>query len=286
MKSLVTHNGYAHEDEFLASCLFLAKDPEIQHIVRNNGNELLGALKNNKKIYVVDVGKEYDPELNNYDHHQFEYGTFECSFSLALKKYNLYDIAQKSWDWLDKTIMWDCQGPQKVAAELNIDNAFQTLSGISVYFLKIFENIDHIDYNDYLFKTMKAIGEEIVNDLENMKRSFEWWGENTFITYLTKDIKGIFIKKESPVELYDSAMNKHIDFLREEGVEINIVGQPDSRSGGYKVFRVKDCPKIDFRLLNTLEKEKIHFIHNSGFLAVLNTQDYLEAMEISTRAIK
>jgi uncharacterized UPF0160 family protein len=64
--TIVTHNGAFHADDVFA-CATLSlifKDKEIE-IVRSRESDVI-----KKANIVVDVGKEYNPENNRFDHHQ------------------------------------------------------------------------------------------------------------------------------------------------------------------------------------------------------------------------
>ncbi|ORZ41385.1 metal-dependent protein hydrolase [Catenaria anguillulae PL171] len=76
--TIVTHDGSFHADEVLA-CHLLRQLPEFKdaEIVRSRKPEIWATAS-----ILVDVGAEYNPALNKYDHHQRE---FQDTFSPAHK---------------------------------------------------------------------------------------------------------------------------------------------------------------------------------------------------------
>lgn len=70
MPSIITHSGTFHPDEVFACVLLhVFKDVEL-NIVRTRDREVLDFYKQDRNTYVIDVGGEFNPEYNNYDHHQ------------------------------------------------------------------------------------------------------------------------------------------------------------------------------------------------------------------------
>lgn len=68
MKTLVTHNGKFHADDILACAvleLVLEKRGEAYEVIRTRDPKIIA-----NGDYVFDVGGEYDPEHNRFDHHQ------------------------------------------------------------------------------------------------------------------------------------------------------------------------------------------------------------------------
>ena len=81
MKTIVTHRGQAHRDEFLACCLLLAAG-KADCICRLDP---LDADFNDPDVIVLDQGEVHDPERLNFDHHQFDRDADPaCSITLIL----------------------------------------------------------------------------------------------------------------------------------------------------------------------------------------------------------
>ena len=115
--TIVTHPGGAHKDEFLACSVLLAQTPSS--IFRREPTE---EDLSNPQVLVVDVGGRLEPELGNFDHHQFPRDADPtCSLSLVLEKIGLYEDAREFCPWLETTEWFDCRGPNDTADWLGID---------------------------------------------------------------------------------------------------------------------------------------------------------------------
>jgi len=88
-KTIVTHNGNFHADDVFSIAALKSISPSFK-LVRTRDAELIA----NADI-VVDVGGEYDPDTDRFDHHQRggagerENGTPYSSFGLIWQKYGL-----------------------------------------------------------------------------------------------------------------------------------------------------------------------------------------------------
>ena len=69
MKQIITHAGIFHADEIVAIAIIKRVYGNLP-IIRNHrpSSEELA----DPEIFVIDVGKDYNPKMNNFDHHQDE----------------------------------------------------------------------------------------------------------------------------------------------------------------------------------------------------------------------
>lgn len=87
--TVVTHNGNFHADDVFSIAVLKHVLPTFK-LVRTRDKALIESAD-----YVIDVGGEYDPETNRFDHHQRggagerENGIPFSSFGLVWKKYGL-----------------------------------------------------------------------------------------------------------------------------------------------------------------------------------------------------
>lgn len=70
---IVTHAGTFHTDEVFAIALLKKFVSGNIEVIRTRNNELLEESKKDKSIYVIDVGREYNEEYRNFDHHQRDF---------------------------------------------------------------------------------------------------------------------------------------------------------------------------------------------------------------------
>ena len=67
---------------------------------------------------MVDI-HQHDPNLNNYDHHQFARDASHLVVSLVLQKFGLYEDTKDSTN-LETTEWFDCRGPNDTADWLGL----------------------------------------------------------------------------------------------------------------------------------------------------------------------
>jgi hypothetical protein len=274
MKYIVTHLGKAHLDDFLSCCLVIAHE-DIEYIHRK---KTVQEDLDDKDVIVIDCGLEYNPERFNFDHHQFPYvdGDYKCSITLILKYLGVYEDAIKFWKWLPNAEMLDCIGPFKLAEKYNLGKKeyISLLSPVEEAVLHIFEEEKCIYKYELLFKIMKKIGENLLNNIKVLKEGFEvldWYGsrysvENAF--FIDRyDLLNINFKIEEVIWHY-------IDFISgDDNFKIPVVIFPNERSStGYKIIRVNDNPRVDFRRYT--DKEGIEFVHNTGFIIITKENDF------------
>lgn len=71
---------------------------------------------------MVDVGASHDPQLGNFDHHQFPKDHPPmCSLSLVLQHLGLYEDARAFCDWLEPAEWLDTRGPKETSRWLGIN---------------------------------------------------------------------------------------------------------------------------------------------------------------------
>ena len=89
IKTIVTHPGGAHKDDFLA-CSLLAHLHGVPIERRDPTDDELADVA----TCVVDVGGVHDAATNNFDHHQFPRDAPPlCALSLVLKDLGIYEDA-------------------------------------------------------------------------------------------------------------------------------------------------------------------------------------------------
>lgn len=70
---IVTHDGTFHTDEVFAIALLKKFVSGNIEVIRTRNTEILEEAKKDKSVYVIDVGREYNEEYRNFDHHQRDF---------------------------------------------------------------------------------------------------------------------------------------------------------------------------------------------------------------------
>lgn len=150
-KILITHNGAFHADDlFAAATLSILNNGNVK-IIRTRDPEIF-----KKGDYVFDVGGEYDPDKNKFDHHQKggagerDNGIPYSSFGLVWKKYGAQLCGSKEVaDYIDRKIVMPVD-----AIDNGIDISTPKIKDVSEYsissILKAFyptwkENVSCVD---------------------------------------------------------------------------------------------------------------------------------------------
>ena len=284
--SILTHPGSSHKDELLACSLLLALYPVPIQRREPTPNDL-----EDPHCCVVDVGHQHDPELRNFDHHQFpKEHPPTCSLSLVLQHINLYEDALQFCDWLKSAEWFDCRGPLSTANWLEISpNVLSKLvSPIDITLLKRFSAVSRLDPGQPLWEVMKMVGEDLLDYLRGLRRRLDFIGKHAVIWTLDlagKPAKFLFLPRIDPLP-EDSSMG--VDrYVEMNGLAAELVGTitPDRRSAGYGLSRYRDNARLDFSQLEA--HPAVHFTHARGFIAKTSSTDIQQLKELlSLAAVK
>jgi hypothetical protein len=80
---IIVHGGRAHRDEFLAVGLVAQITSSLPLVFRRNPTSI---EIEHPHVWVLDVGREYEPDKRNFDHHQLDHKE-DCTFSLVAKNF-------------------------------------------------------------------------------------------------------------------------------------------------------------------------------------------------------
>jgi hypothetical protein len=270
ISQIITHPGHAHRDDFLSVCFALALCAEENNLPivkrKNPTNEEL----NDPNILILDVGEKYDPESNNYDHHQFERDHDACcSLTLLFKNINIYSQALKGFRWLSVTEKLDSKGPFYVAKEMNIEwNLISdiTFSPIEETILNLFSTSFNSETNFAFVQFMTAIGKRLLETLEMFTERFNHLSENAG----TLEINEHTIVSARSISGNDDPSFALSAFVEEKYPNAIATITNDDRGEGLCFFRLNDNPNIDFSRIQN--DDRIEFAHKNGFVAKTKTQ--------------
>jgi hypothetical protein len=264
--TILTHPGGAHKDEFLACCLLLAENPAP--IVRREPTPEDLA---DPAIAVVDVGDRHQPELGNFDHHQFPADhPPTCSLSLVLMHLGRYDDARAFCDWLETAEWFDTRGPNETARWLGAsrETLAKLQSPVDITLLRRFAMEKQITPGDPLWQVMQWIGSDLLGYLRGMRERLDFVAAHAFTwrvdpTASADDV--LFMPRTDPMPHEPSAgLPRHIATL-DGGAAITAMIYPDRRGAGYALARHDDHPAYDFTRI--ADCDDVHFAHARGFVA-------------------
>jgi hypothetical protein len=272
LKSIVTHPGGAHKDDFLACAVLLTQAPVA--IERREPTE---ADLADSTIAVLDVGGEHAPERSNFDHHQFPRDMVPtCALSLVLQHLGIYEDAREFCSWLEVAEWFDCRGPNDTAEWLGMDR--ETIgklnSPLDITILRRFASQTEHKPGEPIWEIMRMIGQDLVDYVKNLRERLNFVAEHAEIWTLgsgENQFKAMFMPRTDPLPDETSAgLGGHVMAL---GLEEEILAliYPDSRGNGYGMRRFNDDQRMDF---SQLEGEvDVHFAHARGFIAKTSSAD-------------
>lgn len=176
MRYIVTHDGYAHRDDFYCCCIALATYG-IVPIYRRQPTRL---ELHDSTVMVLDVGLVYRPEVHSFDYHQ-HFGTNNATTLSLLLRYLNLDYICSSVPWYQNFFLYDHRVTVMSPIEYSLLNIFSSS--------KIFEI-----YNNFT-QEMYGIGSRIISDSHRIYQNAIFHGiSSEVITIYGKS--GIFFDSE------------------------------------------------------------------------------------------
>lgn len=281
---ILTHPGGAHKDDFLA-CSLLAHLHGVPIQRREPTSEDLA----NPAICVVDVGGDHNPQLNNFDHHQFPRDAPPlCALSLVLQNLGLYEDALKFCAWLRPAEWLDTRGPNEAAKLMGIPrSALSELnSPVDITLLKRFANHAELKPENPVYQVMCMVGEDIATYLRTLRDRIDYLNEHSQRWTIETDespIQAIFLQQCNAIAA-DPSFGIHA-FIDSEGMsnEIQALVYPDRRGDGYGLTRYNDNPRLNFSQIES--QDDVRFAHKNGFVAKVDATDPARLKELLRMAV-
>ena len=280
---IITHPGGAHKDEFLACAILLAEHDVPVFRQDPSEEDLL-----NPEIAVIDIGLRHQPNLHNFDHHQFPRDAKPtCSLSLVLDHYGIYADALNFCPWLEVAEWFDCRGPKDTSEWLGVDRETvgKLNSPLDITLLQAFaKSAQHLP-GEPIWELMKMIGEELLQYIRNLRTRIEEVARVAEVWELhhsEDSFKIMFVpRNQNQIEEVSGAMGWHI---KELGLEEDVVAMvyPDSRGEGYGMKRFNDCSEMDFSKI--ANHTSVRFAHARGFIAKVEPVEVGELKQLLFQA--
>ena len=281
---IVTPPGHAPRDDFLSVCFVLAMCSQHQNLPSVYRRDPTSAELNDPNVVVIDVGEKHEPELSNFDHHQFDRNHEPCcALSLILKDMEVYSESVRGFRWLNITEKFDSKGPFEVAKELGVDwNTISTatFSPIEETMLHLFAKMFEGGQNPIYLGLMTTIGTELLNTLEMFTKRWEELSK-TAVSSKAVGNEVVFSVEIQGDEDPTFALSAYVDEVHPNAV-VTITN--DDRGEGLCLFRLNDSPKIDFSQIEN--DERVLFAHKNGFVAKthkkISSEEVIDLIEKST----
>lgn len=265
---IVTHNSRAHLDDFLACCILVYQTRyDIERKSFPTDEDLL-----DPEIFVVDFGKQYNPILKNFDHHQITGGSV-CAFTQILEYYNIRDY--KALPWIKFVEEYDHNGPVNAMKLVGGGSMDMIFSPIQETLIKEFSNEKCIEGFSVLSKLMNAIGKTIFEEYDNYYST---------LNELSNSVKVLEIEGFTVIDYTNCNINNDSSAIAlkhfENDHNIEIILNKNER-GSAKLRMIRRSSNVNFNLAKEVKECNISFIHQSGFLITFDQNPELILKELN-----
>lgn len=263
---IIVHDGRAHADDFLASCVCHYKTGAA--VIRAAYAE---EMLSDPEYWVLDQGRRFEPELHNFDHHQLEQEI--CAFTMVMDHFygSLYRDHFPNLRFLE---IYDSYGPSRAAKFAGIPEESLELvsSPIHTAMVRAFSREDGL-VRGSMIETMWAIGREICSELENLSTLFDVL-TNNYSIFEKNSIKVLDVTRCILPKGYTHDQLPTKKWCKSKGVDPTVILTKDSRTeGAYRMV------SINIESLRFLPNPKSYFTHASGFLtSFMNYGDHEEIL--------
>ena len=276
---VVTHSGIFHADEVFAFALLcIAYGQENFSVIRTRDAEVLAKATQDKDVWVIDVGNDFNPSMLNFDHHMREFdvtnsfGNKLSSFGMvveALLCRSLFIAVKDSLlEFSNKVDM--------------LDNGVKKAEDLS--FISVFNSYSETEHFSFYAALQTAIG--------YLRSLINKWKEERIINMRLNDSLGnmtedgiIYNTDYIPVDERANAIPEaKLVVYKSKAGTYNI---QSVNVGETKDFSVR-CPApskwlglSDNELICASGGLPLTFCHASGFLTVTSTSNINEALRIA-----
>ena len=273
--TIITHNGIAHVDDFLSCCVLLAKEHSIKKIIRLPSNKTtVDSVKSEGKLFFVDIGRQFNPKLCLFDHHQISNDLCLCSFNLLIKHYYNIDYNEQSKIIPQAAFIGhaDTNGisnalksfiPSIAKGEIDSSCTLPISSLIEFSILSWFASSSEVNSTELLFSLMKTIG-DIIDNYITARKDFYKNISSMNVMSLGNDIYAIdMVIQKGFTDIIDA-------YFLERSLHPKILISRSSQNPK-QWCATRRITSIDFR---KCKSKAISFIHNTGFFIAFeeNTQ--------------
>jgi Uncharacterised protein family (UPF0160) len=303
---VVTHGGKAHEDETYAAAHALFKNPGaiLERVMAPTEEDL-----EDPTVLVLDIGKRYEPEKNNYDHHQLapdhnDLSQNQCALTLYLMHaytpeggdpMETHKELSEIFPWMESLSIKDTTGMKGLSSWLGVSKK-QAVHGLicqpgNTFWTQFINKQDRYEPGTSEHDMLRMLGEHIDAGIKQMQDRLELLqnGGIDLISHEGSQIAVITLPHDQEptvgVNIWISRYYREsrLKKKRVPSIELTVfitrtqsyaVYDSVSGNGRYNLLGLKDHPDVSF-------------CHTSNFLAVFTHQDLGKVLEaITTHADK
>jgi len=275
--TIVTHLPPRHLDDFFAVTIARKVYPLAEIKFVHPQSPEIAVWKRDKNFILIDVGEDYNPELNNFDHHQKK--NFPCSLILVAthflsgkEKYLLLNHpAIKAIDYIDNFGFKTASAVFGIKPDEEVDRKRKTILLVdlkkhdvfSFFIDALHRTSDYDSFISYLYDCLDEAGllDEPKHLLEEEEKRFsEAFSKAIIITF--NGIRILYSRESLAPEYYRVFSSTKADILIEKN---------RMNPGHTSVVKNSDSPfydKVNLDRLSLLYRKV--FTHKTGFMTVLD----------------
>jgi len=299
---IITHPGQAHQDDLLAVSVMLAMYPEARVERRVPTPQEL----EDHNVACIDIGGQYDPALNNFDHHQWGSGSLAgescpCAATLVVEHYTglqrpsehipydgeLYNCfpALRFLDHIDN------HGPYKTASKyvyVDPDRPKHTDAQIKgcasllmdsfpmpmQFLLTAFQNWDTNE--SWLRPCLTLMGTDIINQAKAYTEAVARIEQEPPTLHPVHDVTGTRYIAVYDDELTFTERGVLTQYLKDKHRGVVVVASHDDRGPGWSCVQFDGDTTMDTRRVK--DDERVLFAHASGF--IMKTKNELSIEDV------
>jgi len=290
---IVSHKEPKHMDDFLAVCWLKNLYPNVEVERIHPQSKEIEEYRNNPDVILVDLGGEYAPEKNNYDHHHDKNVPSSIylvakHFKKGNKKIPTNNKILEIIDYMDRNGFKATTEKYGLKPNKEIDEKRKMIlmvkedKEVAKEVANMLENINTYKYLDDFINQMynnldkKGLLEEVKEQIrKEQERVNKLMDSATFLT-TSNDVKIAFIKKDSiaPYHSQFFSKNNDVDLLIEKNAfdknDVSIIKNTAKSDNEVDLKKlVEDIPFLN---------ENLKFIHPGGFIAVINNSQPEEVL--------
>lgn len=307
-KRVIVHGGMCHRDDFLVVGLLrmlgaIRIDYEHHHPTNGEEPEHTKVLRqnpsiddlNDPKVIVADVGKQFNPLLNNWDHHQEEPEVEnECAFSLLCKNTQVpndlfsqdssrahtppqpfpfsfsgtFHDLWKDAPWYRAVAQRDNMGPHNLAKKYGLDfmppELFSPIDSFVLFEIGEMEefSIRWIEFSADLLRSKVKTAVEFTKKMAWLKENAEFFvmiddDPTKRLTMMVVDQKGAF------------GLNEYIAKYGAEDAPVGMTATRDKRDSHWKLWRMPEGEGI-VDLSKLRDHKDVTYTNPRGFIAIVD----------------
>lgn len=277
---IITHLPPRHLDDYLALAILKKHFPKASIFYKHPQDILEQELKNPNCI-LVDIGNDYNPELNNFDHHQSS--DIPCSLLLVLKHFEpeLYQpecMLLKTIDTIDKFGFQKAQALNLVYPNQEVDRKRKIIlnTQITYYTAHLINKVlmQAIQDNHSFDKFIHTLYDALYHTPELQKALEQYEQEEKEFQNKLDNIKLVTIQNTLIGISFESLAPNHSRVFSQLKLDMLIEANSMNKNHTSLIVNSQSPKKEQANIIreHLIKDQEIIFKHPTGFIIVINKE--------------